>query len=30
VDEGLVDQNIVSWNLLISWLRNIEALRSAA
>ena len=26
----LVDQNIASWNPVISWLRNVEALRSAA
>jgi hypothetical protein len=26
----MVDQNIVSWNPLMCWLRNVEALQSAA
>ena len=28
--EGLVDQTRASWNPVISWLRQIEALRTAA
>ena len=28
--EGDMDQTIASWNLLISWLRNIESLQGAA
>jgi hypothetical protein len=29
-NEDLVDQNSASWNPMISWLRNVEALRTAA
>jgi hypothetical protein len=27
---GLVDQNIATWNQIADWLRQVEALRSAA
>lgn len=30
MSEGLVDQTGRNWNRLMSWLRQIEALRSAA
>jgi hypothetical protein len=30
MSEGLVDQNSVSWNRLLLWLREIEVLRQAA
>jgi hypothetical protein len=29
-NEGVVDQNSASWNLLTSWLETIDALRRAA